>query len=157
METRYSDRYAQIRQLNVHNRSVCYWRNNLTIKYFKEERGWYVYEDEGSYNGLNTHLRVEIRKECMKRAFRRKEKCLVRLWGSPNHMGICIRMKADLFPKKCCGETDCLKYEFEMNGTIRGLSYVNESAGKKGRRKTENGKRKDCRDNKVRSQKGRAE
>ena len=150
METRYSDRYAQIRQLNVHNRSVCYWRNNLTVKDFREESGWYVYEDEGSYNGLNAYLRIEIRKECIKKVFRRKEKCLVKLWGSPKHMGICIRMKTDLFPKKCCGETDWLKYEFEMSGTIRGLSYVNENVRKKRRRKTERRKGKIHRDQKVR-------
>ena len=155
METRYSDRFAQIRQLNVHNRSVCYWRNNLTGEDFSEEGGWYVYEDEGSYNGLNAHLRIGIRKECMKKVFRRKEKCLVRLWGSPKHMGICVRMKTDLFPRKCRGETDCLKYEFEMSGTIRGLSYVNESTGRKGRRKTEGRKGKFHRDQKAGSRRGR--
>ncbi len=46
-EVRYQDRYAQVRQLNIHNRSVCYWRNNLSIRDFWEERGWYVNEDEG--------------------------------------------------------------------------------------------------------------
>ena len=34
----YEDRYAQIRQMAKTNRSICYWRNNLSIKDFKEEK-----------------------------------------------------------------------------------------------------------------------
>ena len=134
-ETRYRDRYAQVRQINIHNRSVCYWRNNLSIRDFREERGWYVYEDEGSYNGLSVKMRVAVRKERIKSVFRRKEKSQVEFWGSPNHMGIRVRMKTDLFPRKCCGATESLEYEFEMTGTIKGLSYVNESVQQKGGKK----------------------
>lgn len=130
-EIRYRDRYAQIRQINIHNRSVFYWRNNLSIGEFREERGWYIYEDEGSYNGLYVKMRISVRKELIKNVFRRKEKSQVEFWGSQNHMGICIRMKADLFPRKCCGGTENLKYEFEMAGTIKGLSYINEHFQKK--------------------------
>ncbi len=75
-EVRYQDRYAQVRQLNIHNRSVCYWRNNLSIRDFWEERGWYVNEDEGSYNGLSVKMRIAVKKERIKSVFRRKEKSL---------------------------------------------------------------------------------
>ncbi len=133
-EVRYQDRYAQVRQLNIHNRSVCYWRNNLSIGDFREEGEWYVYEDEGSYNGLFVRMRIAVKKEHIKCIFRRKEKSLVEFWGSPGHMGIRVRMKSDLFPRKCRGSTASLEYEFEMSGTIRGLSYVNENIQHKGRR-----------------------
>ena len=125
-ETRYRDRYAQIRQMNIHNRSVCYWRNNLSISDFREEGEWYIYEDEGSYNGLSVRMRIAIRRERIKGVFRRREKGQAEFWGSPNHMGIRVRMKTDLFPRKCCGATESIEYEFEMTGTIKGLAYVNE-------------------------------
>ena len=136
-EVRYQDRYAQVRQLNIHNRSVCYWRNNLSIRDFREEGEWYVYEDEGSYNGLFVRMRIAVRKEHIKRVFRGKEKSLVEFWGSPSHMGIRVRMKSELFPRKCRGSTALLEYEFEMFGTIRGLSYVNKNIQHKGRRSRE--------------------
>ena len=133
-ETRYRDRYAQIRQIHVHNRSVCYWRNNLSSGDFRKERGWYVYEDEGSYNGLSVKMKISVKTEDFKKIFRRKMKGPVELQGSPNHMGIRIRMKTDLFPRKCSGTTGAVKYEFEMTGTIRGLSFVNGEPGKRERR-----------------------
>ncbi len=133
-ETRYRDRYAQIRQIHVHNRSVCYWRNNLSSGDFRRERGWYVFEDEGSYNGLSVKMKISVKTEDFKKIFRRKMKGLVVLQGSPNHLGIRIRIKKDLFPRKCSGTTGAVKYEFEMSGTIRGLSFVNNELGKRERR-----------------------
>ncbi len=155
-EVRYQDRYAQVRQLNIHNRSVCYWRNNLSIGDFREEGGWYVYEDEGSYSGLSVWMRIAVRKDRLKGVFRRREKGLVEFWGAPKHLGIRIRMKSELFPRKCCGSTDSLKYEFEMSGTIRGLSYVNDSRQLKGRRMRQGcRKEKTYRSYKNRLRKGR--
>ena len=134
VETKYMDRYAQIKQLNIHNRSVCYWRNNLSLKDFREDGDWYIFEDEGSYNGLSVRMHISVKKEHFKKVFRRREKSLAELWGSPKHMGIRLRMKKDLFPRRCCGSTESMTYEFEMSGTVKGLSFVNEDLKQTGRR-----------------------
>jgi len=122
---KYSDRFAEIRQISPRNRAVCYWRNNLSLADFTREDNWYVLEDSGSYNGLKVRIRIMVKSGSMGRLFQRKKKGIIEFWGSAYHMGIMVRMKARNFPRVHRGSEGWLKYEFGMEGTIDGLSYVN--------------------------------
>ena len=128
METKYQDRYAQVRQISPHNRSVCYWRNNLSVKDFRKEGGILVLEDSGSYSGLNVSLSVRVEEGKLKKLFRMNKKGEIEFWGSPKHLGIMVRMKTDLFPKTCKGSADGFEYEFSMEGTVKGLSFMGQEA-----------------------------
>ena len=123
-EMRYRDRYAQVRQTSPHNRSVCYWRNNLSVKDFRKEGDFLILDDSGTYNGLNVSLSIRVEEAKLKKMFRKKIKGEIEFWGSPNHMGIMVRMKTDLFSKTCKGSAEGYEYKFRMDGTVRGLSFI---------------------------------
>ena len=122
---KYSDRFAQIRQISPKNRAVCYWRNNLSLADFTKENGWYVLEDSGSYNGLRVWMRIMVKNDSVPRLFQRKRKGIIEFWGSACHLGIMVRLKTGNFPKTHKGSEGWLRYEYRMEGTIDGLSYIN--------------------------------
>ena len=124
-KVRYSDRYAEIRQISPRNRAVCYWRNNLSLADFIKEDGWYVLEDSGSYKGLRVKIKIMVKSGSVGRLFQRKKKGIIEFWGNACHMGIMVRLKSSIFPKTHRGSEGWLKYEYSMEGTIDGLSYVN--------------------------------
>ena len=142
METRYQDRYAEVRQISPHNRAVCFWRNNLSVKDFSKEGNCIIFDDYGTYNGLNVSLSVRVEEVKLKKLFRIKRKGEIEFWGSQNHMGIMVRMKTDLFPKTCKGSAEGYEYEFSMDGTIKGLSFVGQEAVDRRRKKIQESGRK---------------
>ncbi|MBQ7725050.1 MAG: hypothetical protein IJT63_05500 [Lachnospiraceae bacterium] len=143
MEVMFQDRYAVICQINPHNRSICYWRNNLSEKDFRREGDRLIFEDSGSYSGLDVELRVCVEKDHFKMIFHDQRQGEVTFHGHPEHFGIMIRMRTDIFPKVCRGSGNGFQYEFSMGGTDKGLSYKNRSnSGKRDRRREYKGAEK---------------
>ncbi len=133
----YEDRYAQIRQMAKTNRSICYWRNNLSIKDFKEEKDRYVFEDTGNYNGLEVWMRISVKKRYVRRLFKRKRKGVIEFWGNLKHMGIMVRLRTKKFPRIHTGSEGWLTYEFSMDGTTDGLIFIDDKALKRCRKEAE--------------------
>ncbi len=123
-KVKYEDRFAQIRQIANSKRAVCYWRNNLSLNDFIKDGSWYVFEDTGSYNGLNVWMRITVKRDSIKRLFQRKHKGVIEFWGDSGHMGIMVRMRTRKFPKIHKGSEGWLTYEFSMDGTADGLVYI---------------------------------
>ena len=132
MEVMFQDRYAVICQINPHNRSICYWRNNLSVKDFRKEGNRLIFEDSGSCSGLDVELKVCIDEKRFRSLFHEKMKTEIAFRGSPEHFGIMVRMRTAFFPRTCKGTGDGFTYEFSMGGTYKELSYKNHSiAGKR--------------------------
>ena len=123
MEVMFQDRYAVICQINPHNRSICYWRNNLSDKDFRKVGDKLIFEDSGSYSGLDVELKVCIDEKRFRSLFHEKKKVEITFRGSPEHMGIMVRMRNSFFPGTCKGTGAGFEYEFKMGGTAGDLSY----------------------------------
>ena len=123
----YENYYAQLRGRFPRKSSVCFWRNNLSLKDFKNtEDGKLVFEDVGEYKGLHVWMRMEIREGEMESIFHGERQAPVRFIGNPKHMGISVRMNRKAFPGELNGETNGIVYAFRMEGTYRELSFVEE-------------------------------
>ena len=109
-------------------------------------------EDEGSYNGLYVWMRITVKEGSVKRVFERIHKGVIEFWGKPEHMGIMIRIRISKFPRIHKGSEGWLTYEFGMEGTTNGLSYIDNEA--MNRRKEENGLEKIRKNKKLSSKEG---
>ncbi len=126
---RYQDRYAEVRRIHARNRSVCYWRNNLSVNDFQHRKGeGYVFEDTGSYCGLTVWMRIMVKEDGFRPLLHGDWNEPVMLRGSVRHLGIRLRMKTDIFPREIRGAARYMEYAFRMEGTLKGLSFRDEEA-----------------------------
>ena len=132
LEVMYQDRYAVICQFNPHNRSICYWRNNLSVKDFRKEGDKLILEDSGSFSGLDVELKVCVDEKRFRSLFHEKMMGEIAFRGCPEHMGIMVRMRKDYFPRTCKGMGEGFEYEFSMEGSVKDLAYKNHSIAGKG-------------------------
>ena len=125
----FEDCFAQLRGSCPRCVAVCFWRNNLSLSDFQRDGdGALVYEGKGEYKGLFVRMRLRVRRERLMELLAGGETGPVRFIGNEKHMGICLRMNRKGFPGIMAGEVNGITYSFDMEGSYRELSFVEDAA-----------------------------